>query len=347
MHKRFFLLSISLLFVSLLVIGVCTFGPNFRPTSSEVAFSSFSPVGEGGGSSLPASCESNYQHDASDCTVSVSASPNPITTPGGDTTKLSWTFNQYGPSTGYMTSYLAGGWYWDQFMSPYSCTITGPGGKTVFMNGAVTGSMDTPVLTDDTTYQVTCRSLENAPHPQYNYYDYPSGPYTVRVSVPKQCSCNSVPNSCGMTNPGLIRCGSTAACPVPAPNDNVCANPAISIGLPGGTPVTTGGPTGGTPSGGGTPTTGTTPTDPPVYDQTVPKGGTCTIQWDATPATKCRITGPGVSQNVGVSGTFTTPRIGVDTVGSAMFTLTCYNGNTVASYANFACRLPAVIKETN
>jgi hypothetical protein len=225
--------------------------------SSELGFSSASPSGSEGGMSLPASCESGYQHDASDCTITVSANPNPIvatnqsTNPfalllsspllqklgiaplfaGAGQTTLSWRFNQVGPSSGFSVA------SWSNFESPYSCTVTGPGGRTFLMGGSVSGSMQTPAIASDASYTVSCKSVPDINTPSVGY-DYTSGTYVVRFTgipvdiPPLQCACNSAPNSCGMTNPGLKTCGSAEVCSVPPPSDDQCAVPKITIGDP-------------------------------------------------------------------------------------------------------------------
>jgi hypothetical protein len=135
-----------------------------------------------------------------------------------------------------------------------------------------------------------------------------------------QCPCDSAENSCGMTNPGFGACG--GSCPVPSPSDDFCPATLINI--------KTGNNVGG--GGGVSVTIG--------KEQTVNRGESCTISWDASPATSCTVTGPGLSVS-GVSGTVKTPPI----TATSIYTIKCFNGKTVSSSRNFTCRLNPDYKE--
>lgn len=152
----------------------------------------------------------------------------------------------------------------------------------------------------------------------------PTGPGPI-VPTP-QCPCSSGGNSCGMTNAGFGACG--ASCPIPPPEDNLCFPSIITIG------------TSGSGSSGGS---GGTPSVSGKNEQLVAKGGSCNIVWNATPATSCRITAPGVSVSVGVSGVYKTPPISKTT----LFTITCMNGNVVSTSKTFNCRLNPLYQETD
>lgn len=138
------------------------------------------------------------------------------------------------------------------------------------------------------------------------------GPFT-----PQRELCFSAPNSCGLTNPGMRSVG--GVCPVPPPDDSACQAPSLSIGS-----VTS-------ISGNAGSFTITTP----LSSQTVNKGQRCTIYWDANPATRCTIIGPGMSTSGGAKGVVQTPPI----TSTSVFNIRCYNGNVISSSKNFTCRL--------
>lgn len=141
-----------------------------------------------------------------------------------------------------------------------------------------------------------------------------------------QCPCDSVGNSCGMTNSGFGACG--ASCPMTPPSDALCPLVNIEIGT---TLISSGGTSGGA--------TGATVTG--RNEQMVAKGSSCKIAWSASPATTCRITGPGVAQNLPISGTYNTPPISK----SSVFNITCMNGTVVTASQSFSCRLNPVYEE--
>ena len=141
-----------------------------------------------------------------------------------------------------------------------------------------------------------------------------------------QCPCDSVANSCGMTNSGFGACG--ASCPMTPPSDTLCPLVNIEIGT---TLISSGGTSGGA--------TGATVTG--RNEQMVAKGASCKIAWSASPATTCRITGPGVAQNLPISGTYNTPPI----TKTSIFNITCMNGTVVTASQSFSCRLNPVYEE--
>lgn len=154
------------------------------------------------------------------------------------------------------------------------------------------------------------------------------------IEITPQCPCNSAPNSCGMTNPGFGACG--GVCPMPVPEDTACSVPFLSVGYT--TTIGGGDPASGGSSGGTDPITITSP----LSSQTVNKGQKCTIQWSASPATSCTVTGGGLNYTGAASGQIETPPINATSV----FTIKCYNGSVSYTDKNFTCRLNPVFEET-
>lgn len=151
----------------------------------------------------------------------------------------------------------------------------------------------------------------------------PSVPTAPGIIPPTpQCPCDSLANSCGMKNSGFGACG--AACPMTPPADSICPLVNIEVGT---TLITSGGTSGGSVTG--------------RNEQMVAKGGSCKIAWSASPATTCKITGPGVSQNLPISGTYNTPPI----TKTSIFNITCMNGSVVTASQSFSCRLNPVYEE--
>ncbi|MEK7567532.1 MAG: hypothetical protein AAB513_01255 [Patescibacteria group bacterium] len=144
--------------------------------------------------------------------------------------------------------------------------------------------------------------------------------------------CQSQPNNCGVFGQGYRGC--SGACGAIRPADDLdCNDVEIEVGTTTATTIPPNCEIGG-------PDCEVVTTIIPRESEIVGLGGVCSIVWDASPATRCTIVGPGVNkQNEAPTGLFITPRIGVDTVGSATYTITCYNGNTVAATKRFSCRL--------
>ena len=129
-----------------------------------------------------------------------------------------------------------------------------------------------------------------------------------------------------MTNRATYTYG-TNICDVSTPSDNDCALPNIEIGWV--STMSGAGDAGG--SGSWTITN-------PANSKTVGRGGKCVIAWNATSATSCTIRGPGVNSS-GLRGVVETPRMGIDTAGSSVYTVTCYNGSVKAAEKRFTCML--------
>ena len=140
------------------------------------------------------------------------------------------------------------------------------------------------------------------------------------VPVPQQL-CSSPPTSCGMTQLGFGPVG--GPCPMPAPSDSQCQAPAINFR------------SGGEELGVGILTS--------KGNQMVNWGPRCTINWEASPATSCTITGPGLNYVNGPSGSIETPPMERTTT----FNITCYNGNTVSATTDFTCQLNPRYEEIN
>lgn len=152
----------------------------------------------------------------------------------------------------------------------------------------------------------------------------PTPPGLIRPTP--QCPCESASNSCGMRNSGFGACG--ASCPIPSPSDSSC--PAVSLLV-----TQT-----GTGFSGGSGSTGGASLE--NAEQTVNRGGRCSISWNASPATSCRITGGGINEALAVSGTYLTPPIQRTTI----FQITCNNGPVVTATKNFTCKLNPTYQET-
>ncbi|MDO8492247.1 MAG: hypothetical protein Q7S34_01220 [bacterium] len=172
------------------------------------------------------------------------------------------------------------------------------------------GALDFPTCTPTSN---TCPNGQTGTPPNCTTTVVPTTPSAQQL-------CTSEPNSCGATQLGYTEAGSSV-CPVPAPPDNdtsYCPNPNITTGYindNAGLPIITN-----------------------AKSQTVGKGQSCTISWDASPATSCTVNGPGVSVS-GIFGSVETPKMGVDTVGTSVYTITCYNGSSVYKTEKFTCRL--------
>ncbi len=170
-------------------------------------------------------------------------------------------------------------------------------------------------------------------------------PVYVPPPPPPQCFCNSAPNSCGMTNPGFGDCGS--ACPVPPPLDNLCQAPVSSFKSlnTDSDGVVIGGDS-GLGAGGGSDIMS------PGDSRIVNKGNRCRISWSASPATSCTLKGPGINEPgnqvspPAITGVVKTPRIGIDTIGSSVYILTCYNGSVVSAQSKFTCKMNPEYSET-
>ena len=179
------------------------------------------------------------------------------------------------------------------------------------------------------------------------------GHQTSFVEPQPTCFCNSAPNSCGRTQPGLGPCGSP--CPMLPPGDGkeYCSIPVSSFtsaGISSGG-IGTGSTAVGTISEGGIVsgvdlTSGSSNILTLGESRIVNKGERCLISWHASPATSCTLVGPGINAT-GVSGVAVqTPRIGVDTMGSSVYKLTCYNGKVVTAETRFTCRMNPNFSET-
>ena len=155
------------------------------------------------------------------------------------------------------------------------------------------------------------------------------GSNTVVAPVIQQL-CNSAPNSCGQTQLGMAP--PSALCPVPPPSDNSCIPPSIGINS--------------APASGGSGFSGGSDLgiSVPGSSRFVSRGNRCSISWNASPATSCTIVGPGVNAS-GVSGNVKTPRIGIETIGSTSYNITCYNGKVVVASKKFTCRLSPTYEE--
>lgn len=92
---------------------------------------------------------------------------------------------------------------------------------------------------------------------------------------------------------------------------------------------------GGGGAGGNADITFGSPPNHNTDGRTINPNTTCAIDWTATNATSCTITGPGISTTVGPSGRITSPPL--STV--ARYTFTCYNGNAVVATRIFTCRI--------
>ncbi len=144
--------------------------------------------------------------------------------------------------------------------------------------------------------------------------------------------CQSQPNNCGVFGQGYRGCN--GSCPAIRPADDTdCSDVEIEVGTTTTITIPPNCEIGG-------PDCEVVTTIIPRDSEFVSPGSSCSIYWDASPATRCTIVGPSVNrQNEPPSGLFVTPRIGVDTPGSATYTITCYNGNTLAAERRFSCRL--------
>lgn len=123
--------------------------------------------------------------------------------------------------------------------------------------------------------------------------------------------CTGPANSCGMTIPGRQLCD--GSCSASAPSEALCSLPTITC--PPGDSCTT------------------------IIPQV---GGNCGISWNATPATRCVLSGNGLNEEftppVGsqtVSGTHTVHNV----QGNKLYSITCWNGGEDTVARTFACRI--------
>ena len=116
--------------------------------------------------------------------------------------------------------------------------------------------------------------------------------------------CQSLQNSCGLVSSGRLSCN--GVCVAIPPPDSQCPLPGAAFGQSGGASGDT---------------------------LIINRGQPCTIEWTATNATSCTLTGPGVSAS-GITGRIQTPPLTTTTV----YVLSCRNGSQSVS-RNFTCRI--------
>lgn len=367
-YKSKLLFATGLFFLILLTFVFGGIGTSAK--SSEFGYSSESPSGFSGGSIIPASCEShlpdsgdgNYwvqvnTHEGNNSFYVWGPGPSPfpssvcdpyggaivtpvvntpgndppspvsiggpITFPVGSSASSVYSFYSVDPD-GDQIEYKID-WNMDQVIDRASGVV--PSGTIV--------NYSFPIWLDKVgtyVFQAYAEDTKLARSPWTNYT------VTVTPVTGPQCPCDTAANSCGLFNSGFTECNT--ACPLPVPSETLCPDPVVNSGYV--IPAQGGGGSGG--SGGGT--GGGWTTNNKGSSQTVAKGQRCTIYWEAAPATSCTVTGPGVSAS-GKFGSVLTPRIGIDTLGSSIYTITCYNGKTKSSTVRFTCRMAEEFQEIN